>query len=422
VANIGFIGLGKLGLPCAAAMSVKTGNRIYGFDVNTDVKNYIDLKKVPYMENNIEEYLRNANITFCKSIEEVIRICDVIFIAVQTPHEEEFEGNTPVPERTSDFNYEYLINVSGQIADIEAKYIKKKKLIVIISTVLPGTIRSKILPIFSEVYENFDICYNPYFIAMGDTINDFLNPEFVLIGSDSPSAMTKLESFYKDFQTAQTRKMSIESAELTKVAYNTFIGFKIVFANLLGEIMQEINGNVDEVTGALSQANIRLLSPKYLSAGMADGGGCHPRDQIAMSWLAKSLNLSVNPFDWLARARDAQTKKQSEMIIEYHKSHNLPIIILGKSYKSNVNLIVGSPSRLLCHYLDSKGINYECHDNFVDKKKTSYVEKAIFFVATNHDYIKEIIFPQGSVLIDPWGNMINRRTNYKSLIITPGRN
>src|SRR4029079_12685998 len=119
---------------------------------------------------------------------------------------------------------------------------------------------------------------------------DFLHPEFVLLGVDDPETATKMTTLYTTLTDAPVYQMSIDSAELTKVAYNTFIGMKIVFANTLMEICHKSPGaNVDDVTGALKKAGRRLLAPLYLDGGMGDGGGCHPRDSIAMSWLAREI-------------------------------------------------------------------------------------------------------------------------------------
>jgi UDP-glucose 6-dehydrogenase len=96
---------------------------------------------------------------------------------------------------------------------------------------------TEVLPILRGVRENVRFAYNPYFIAMGTTIDDFMKPEFFLIGSENNSDAQELSDFY-EFVGGTTKMMKIESAELTKVAYSTFIGFKIVFANALSEIVQ----------------------------------------------------------------------------------------------------------------------------------------------------------------------------------------
>lgn len=290
--NIGFIGLGKLGLPCASAMSVKTGKVISGFDVNNNIQKYIDDRKTPYIEDQLEEYLSNAKFDIKDSIDGVLDQSDIVFVAVPTPHIERFEGNCPIPDDRSDFDYSYLKDVAVKINDYLSKNTDKNLDIVIISTVLPGTIRSQILPLLTSIRDGVNLFYNPYFIAMGTTIHDFLNPEFVLIGRVSEDS-SRLVSIYKEFLSCPIVEITLESAELTKVAYNTFIGMKIVFANTLAEITEKIGGNVDEVTDTLSLAHSRIISNRYMKAGMGDGGGCHPRDQIAMSWLANKLSIML---------------------------------------------------------------------------------------------------------------------------------
>jgi UDPglucose 6-dehydrogenase len=247
-----------------------------------------------------------------------------------------------------------------------------------------------------------------------------MNPEFVLIGSNSEKASDELALFY-DFISAPKLKMNIESAELTKVAYNTFIGMKIVFANSLSEISEKTGANVDDVTNALSMANKRIMSSQYLTAGMGDGGGCHPRDQIAMSWLAEELDMSVDIFDFVARSRDNQTLRQAKLISELSELHKLPITILGEAYKPNSPLSIGSPVRLLTYYLDSLGKDYKIYDSYLARGNESLLlQKSLFFLGTRHVDFEEIYLESGSVLIDPWA--FSKSLNPLVKVIRPGRN
>lgn len=418
---VGFIGLGKLGLPCAAAMSVMGKLKVVGFDLNPAVKNYVAEAKVPYLEARCDEFLENAQIQILDSVSDVVEQADRLFVAVQTPHESRFEGITPVPEDLADFSYDHLENAIISIRDALKDLPSKKLTISVISTVLPGTMRKITLPLLEEFGDRVTFCYNPYFIAMGTTIPDFLNPEFVLIGSDDRNAAEELEAFYSRIHNAPCSIMQIESAELAKVAYNTFIGFKIVFANTLAEITAVRGGNVDEITNALAGANVRLMSGKYMSAGMGDGGGCHPRDQIAMSWLATDAGLSADIFGWLAKARDAQTLRQAELITKTSAEFNLPVVILGESYKPDINLTVGSPGKLLQSFLSEMGVPFTIFDPFVYPENPLPETPSTFFVATNHTQFKTIKLPNGSVCIDPWGNSLPEG-NDEIRIIKPGRN
>ncbi len=415
--KVGMVGLGKLGLPCLLAMEKHGGVEVFGFDVNQNTIDKIVDRSVDYWEANVNDYLFNSKLQIVESAGALVPECDIIFVAVPTPHEKEFEGLTPVPDLRKDFDYSYLRSAVDDLAIGLRENPENNPLIVVISTVLPGTMRKEVLPLLQSVRSNVRFVYNPYFIAMGTTISDFLNPEFLLLGSDNFDDLKYLESFYH-FLSAKTMPMAIESAELTKVAYNTFIGFKIVFANALAEITSVRGGNVDEVTDALSKANHRLMSPKYLSAGMADGGGCHPRDQIAMSWLANDAGMSVDVFEFIAKARDSQTCAQAKMVKKYANDMNLKAVILGKSYKENSPLVVGSPALLLCHYLDEFKVDYHNYDPWVDGAETEFADPAVFFVATKHEIFRSFKAKSGSVIIDPWGYV---ETSPGVKLIRPGR-
>jgi UDPglucose 6-dehydrogenase len=413
------IGLGKLGLPCLLAIEDKTDHSIYGFDVSPETIINIKNRKVNYWEHGVNDLLAKSTIEVTESIEDLVDKCEIIFVAVQTPHDPLFEGRTPVPDSRKDFNYSYLVDVAEEIKKALSKYPDKNPLVVVISTVLPGTMRAHIIPVLKSVRENIRFAYNPFFIAMGTTINDFLNPEFVLIGAENRNDALFLKEFY-DFVKPEKILMDIESAELTKVAYNTFIGFKIVFANTIAEITELRGGDPDIITSALSRANGRLMSSAYMRAGMGDGGGCHPRDQIAMSWLAKESKLSTDLFEYLATARDSQTEKQANLVKELAEKHDIPVAILGVAYKANSPLDIGSPARLLEYYLIEKGVNPKIIDHWILKDNALPANPHIFFIGVMHSEFKNLNLPSGSIVIDPWGFVESVSTNVT--LVTPGRN
>lgn len=395
--KIGFIGLGKLGMPCAVAMALK-GHDVMGHDLNPD---FMTKKPRIYKEtgpdgiSGFDDYLAKSTLCF-GSREEVAEHSEIIFVAVQTPHEPKYEGVTRLTEDRQDFNYDFLVAAIRRLAQV----IKRDTVVVIISTVLPGTIREKILP---ELNPHMKLCYNPFFIAMGTTMRDFLNPEFVLFGVHDPDAAAKAEKFYSTIASVPFYRTTIENAELIKVSYNTFIGMKIVFANLLMEICHKTPGtDVDSVTQALGMAQKRLISDKYLSGGMGDGGGCHPRDNIAMSWLARKLDLSWNWFDSLMMAREKQTDWLADLMCSYA----LPKVILGYSFKPESNIVVGSPALLLKNILEERGERVSLHDPYVDRTQSASditrLPASCFLVGTRHAVFQTYSFPANSVVIDPW--------------------
>src|SRR5262249_48100580 len=156
-------------------------------------------------------------------------------------------------------------------------------------------------------------------------------PEFVLAGVDRDTDADILRGVFSAVHDRPVLPMSIQSAELTKVAYNVFISAKIVFANTVMEICHKTGADCDEVTGALAQATDRVISPRYLAGGMGDGGACHPRDLIAMSWLAQRLDLSCDFLGGLVQQREAQTGWIADLVESYADQTGMRVIILGKS-------------------------------------------------------------------------------------------
>lgn len=406
--KIGFMGLGKLGLPCALA-SEAAGHEVVGYDPNPAVKDYIREKKIPYREEGTPELLQNTKIRVV-SVQEMVDFADLIFVAVQTPHDPLYEGTTRIPSTRVDFDYTYLIAACKQLNEaIENS--GKDKPVVVISTVLPGTMDSKVIP---HLGSHFRLCYNPFFIAMGTTAYDFTHPEFVLFGMSDEKTADLAESFYKTIHSAPFYRCSIKSAELVKVAYNTFISTKIAFVNNLMEICHHTGADVDEVTDALKLAKERLISPKYLTAGMGDGGGCHPRDNIALSWLSRKLGMTFDFHEAIMVAREQQTVFLANLVEQNRVfpipggDLKLPVVILGKAFKEQTNLEVGSPSILLKNILQERGISCEMYDpwvdNVADKTVNPYAngEPKLFFIGTRHAVFKGYEFPAGSVVLDPW--------------------
>jgi UDPglucose 6-dehydrogenase len=398
--KIGFLGLGKLGLTCALAIETK-GHEIAGYDVDSNVRDIISSRKIPYREEGAQEALNNSNIKLME-IKELVKWSEIIFVAIQTPHDSQYEGITRLPKERKDFDYTYLrdgmADLCSQINDIQ-----ENRIVIIISTVLPGTLRREIYPLLGV---HVKLCYNPFFIAMGTTMRDFLNPEFVLFGVDKKWdtwATYTVSEFYKTIHDKPFVKISIESAELAKVAYNTYISSKITIANTLMEICHKIPlADVDEVNNVLKMATDRLISTKYMDAGMGDGGGCHPRDNIALSWLARKLNLSYDFYESIMISRENQTDWLSDIVINEHEGTGLPIVILGKTFKPETNLTVGSPSILLANIIMEKGYSVTMWDPHTDDYTARFTDPCLFFIGTKHSDFLELMYPKGSIIIDPF--------------------
>lgn len=406
--RVGFLGLGKLGLPVALAVESR-GHDVVGYDISDEVKHIVEAKKIPYREIWAQEHLDRSKIRFV-DVSEVVRFSEIIFVPIQTPHHPQYEGITRIPDKRVDFDYgwlkEGLSSLSGEIERQGAD-----KVVVVISTVLPGTMRREIKPLLGG---HTKLCYNPFFIAMGTAMRDFLHPEFILFGVDDEWAAAKAERFYRTITHAPFYRTTIENAELIKVVYNTFLSTKLAFVNTVMEACHKLpNTNVDDVMNALKMANVRIISDKYMSGGMGDGGGCHPRDNIALSWLSRELDLS---FDWFENVM-MQREKQTEWLADLIEMHadGRSIVILGKSFKPETNITTGSPSILLRNILAERGHEVAMWDPYVDgdegvrQLRTARDDGPnLYFIGTKHPEFTAFEFEENSVVLDPW-RFINDR-------------
>jgi len=412
--NIGFVGLGKLGLPCAMAIESK-GHRVVGYDVDPKVAEYVRTREIPYVEAGAPELLKTTQIQVL-TLGEVVRQSEIIFVAVQTPHEPLYEGTTRLPVSRADFDYSYLKKAMTSISNCTRR-LQEDRVVIIISTVLPGTVEKELMGCINAYVK---LCYNPFFIAMGTAIDDFLNPEFVLFGVDDRGAADKAAEFYQTITNAPFFRTTVANAEAIKVFYNTYISTKIAFANTIMEVSHKCGLNSDVIINALSLDKRRVISPLYLRGGMGDGGGCHPRDNIALSWLAGELDLSYDWFGHIMLCREKQTEWFVELIQhEMELLPGLPFHVLGKAFKANIGLTIGSPASLLVNLLkENKIIPDKWYDPHVDTEEEYKPERAIIFIATQHKAFMNYQFIPGSVIIDPF-NYISHKNGIR--VISVGR-
>jgi len=204
-----------------------------------------------------------------------------------------------------------------------------------------------------------------------------------------------------------------DECECIKVFYNTFISTKIGFVNMIQDVaMKQGNINVDVVTNALCSAGTRIINSSYMTAGMGDGGACHPRDNIALRYLSKKLNLGYDIFESVIKSREIQAKNLAEFLVKLSKENNLPIVIHGKSYKPRVKYLDGSYSLLVGHYCKELGVAPVYVDSFIKDVYNSN-EAAVFLLAhsvtTTYRYwdapTEEELYckiPKDSIVVDPW--------------------
>jgi UDPglucose 6-dehydrogenase len=355
----------------------------------------------------------------------VIDLSDWIFIAVPTPHAEGYDGSVPSSHMPpKDFGRDAVMDAIQQIN----QYATTPKKIVLISTVLPGTTRRYFVPALEAIHS---FLYNPYLIAMGSVKWDMVNPEMIMIGTEDGAWTGVAHELVDLYRPVMQNDPRIEigtwdECEAIKIFYNTFISAKVGLANMIQDFAMKIGHiNVDVVTDALANSTMRIMGPKYMTAGMGDAGACHPRDNIALRWLAEEYEVGYDLFDTIMLARERQAKNMADFLVVQAQKHNLPIVIHGKTYKPDVPYCIGSYSTLIGHYVEQTGHKINYVDPLADDATdvfSNWEEPAVILLAHNkqvtYGYTGQVQaevtyfdFLPGSVVVDPWRKFDKSRTD-----------
>ncbi len=260
---------------------------------------------------------------------------------------------------------------------------KKYHLFVITSTVSPGTTERSLIPVIEKysgrkINNVFGVAYNPEFIALGEVINGFLNPDLLLIGQSNGFVGDQLEKIYK--KTCENKpyiaRMSIISAEITKISLNAYVTMKISYANNLANICERVPGaDIDDITKALGAD--KRISPFYLKGGPAFGGPCFPRDGRAFVSFARKNGIAAK----LAEATDEinryQVKHLTETVFaEVKGKRNKLVSVLGLAYKPKTSVIEESAAIKLIEGLLKYGIKVSVYDSLaIENTKVLFGDK-----------------------------------------------
>lgn len=356
---VSIVGLGKLGASMMAAIAMR-GGTVVGVDVNPAAVEAVNAGRAPVRETDLETTIvaHRSRIRATTDVVDAVHATAITFVIVPTPSDERGAFSPKYAERA--------FRSIGQALRKKAAY----HLVVLTSTVLPGTTRQRLLPILEQesgkrAGEDFGLCYSPEFIALGSVIRDFLNPDFTLIGEIDARSGTALEAFYAEIMTMHgpCKRMSLENAELTKIAVNSFVTMKISFANLLASLCERIpGGDVDVVTDAVGSD--RRIGTRYLKGALGYGGPCFPRDNVALAFFARSVGVPA----LVPEATDAANNLVPARVTERVASLAQPgatIGLLGLAYKPASHVIEESQSVAILDQLRDRGFPVVAFDPLV---------------------------------------------------------
>jgi len=373
-----------------AAAFASRGCNVIGVDVNQRAVDLVNEGHAPVQETGLEELIgaNRARLRATVSHEDAILNSDVSFVIVPTPS-----------DGRGAFSLQYAEWAFREIG----KALAKKKTyhnVVLTSTVLPGATRQALVPVLEresgkKAGRDFGVCYSPEFIALGSVIHDFLNPDFTLVGEFDDRCGSQIEDIYRRtmFGDPDCARMSLENAEITKISVNTFVTTKITFANMLADICEKIpGGDVDVVTNALGMD--KRIGRSYLTGAIGYGGPCFPRDNVALSFIARELGVEAS----LAHTTDTMNRAIAEKV----SNRILPLIrkgatvaVLGLAYKPFSHVTEESAGVYIAGQLSKHGARVVAFDPMSGEMELEEIRRHVVVL----DSIEECLAQAEAVLI-----------------------
>ena len=343
--NINVIGLGFVGLTTALGFSEKKFKTIFVEKNIVKLKNIKSGKipfKEPYLDKILKKNLKKKNVIFSNKIILDKKKINLLFICVGTPS-----------NKNGSINLNYI---SSAIKDINKKVKKEKVIIVVKSTVLPGTITQKLLKLIHN--KNISICSNPEFLREGFAWKDFVNTDKIVIGYKNKDDLKILKQIYKKFK-ADIISDTTDTAEFIKYLSNSLLGNLISFANeltMIGENNKMINIKKSFNAVKLDKRwfGYPAMISSYLHPGLGYGGYCLPKDISAMNFMSKKNKIKNGMINSTNKINKLIFQHQVKKIIKSFK-RNEKIGILGVSFKPGSDDIRSSKSVDIINYLIKKG-------------------------------------------------------------------
>lgn len=433
--KVSVVGLGKLGLGLALCFADE-GIQTLGIDVNETVIDAINRGVTPLIEPEYQELIeRTSGKTFTASYDhaEAIEKTDITFVLVATPSIG--DGR---------FSNRYVKSALKSLAQAFGKSDKPYHLFVISSTVVPGSTERTFIPLIEQFSgrkyrRDFDVCFDPDFVALGTVVRDFQNPDLVIIGESRPEAGDKVEALHKRICKNEPKiaRMSLISGEVAKVSLNAYITMKISFANVVGSLCERIPGaDVDAITTAIGAD--KRISPYYLRSGLAFGGTCFPRDTRAFMTISRQLGLEPTLIDAVEQVNIEQNKRLSQ-ITKACLTIEKKVSVLGLAFKERTAVIEASPAILLIQELVIDDVDVTVFDPLALDNTKAVFDDEITYAASvldclnaspvcvltlmSADYknaVEEFIPERPMVVVDCWRQIDASRVHEHVSIVSVG--
>ena len=372
--SISVFGLGYVGTVTAACLAHR-GNNVIGVDLSQPKVEAINSGNSPIVEPRVSEIIADSHkanrLHATSSAEAAVMNSEISFLCVGTPS-----------LRNGKLDLGHIEPVCREIGEI----LKKKNsfhLVVLRSTVLPGTAETIVVPTLGKfsgkrMGPDFGVCVNPEFMREGTAVADFLEPAMTVIGAVDKAHSALVRELYA-WTPGRMFETSFRSAEMLKYVCNAWHAVKIAFGNEIGTLARELDVDAESVMEMFVSDTKLNISPIYLKPGFAFGGSCLPKDVRALNYRAKELDLKLPLFDSIMPSNEEHLARAVEMVLQTGKRK---IGMLGLSFKAATDDLRESPQVQLVKRLIAEGREIQIWDDNVSLGR---------LIGSNREYIEQVI-------------------------------
>ncbi len=411
--KISIVGTGYVGLVSGVCLA-DFGNSIINVDIDEEKVAKLNQGEVPIYEQGLKELLernlKDERISFTTDSQEAMEESEVIFIAVGTP---------PNDDGTADISS--VIKVARQVG----KYMDGYRVVVNKSTVPIGTGR-KVAEVIEEELEkrgerfDFDVVSNPEFLREGRAVNDFTDPDRVVIGTESEEAQEIMTEIYRPLFLDDVPFVftNLETAETIKYASNAFLANKISFINEMSRLCEQVNADVNEVAQAMGLDS--RISHRFLRAGPGYGGSCFPKDTRAIVSMAEDAGVDLELIKTGIQVNRQQKKYMADKIInelgqeeKQDQLSGMTLGVLGLSFKPETDDMRESPALTILPRLIKEGASIQAFDPEAMENAAECLdeyERDIVYCANEYDVMKNA---DAVVLLTEWNQF--RRLDFERM-------
>jgi GDP-mannose 6-dehydrogenase len=379
--SVSVFGMGYVGSVSAACFA-HVGHRVIGVDVSSQKVEMMAAGRTPIVEARMAELIEQGHraglLHATTSAEEAVCNSEISFVCVGTPS-----------MRSGKLDLGFVERVVHEIGTA-LKQKKSHHVVVLRSTVLPGTTESLVIPTLEKASggragKDFTVCYNPEFMREGSAVADFLQPPYTVLGAQEKEHLTTVRELYKTVS-GPVFETAIPVAEMVKYVCNAFHAVKIGFANEVGTLCKNLGVDTEAVTKIYTSDTKLNISPAYLSPGFAFGGSCLPKDLRALSHRAKEMDVTLPLLDSILPSNTLHIDRAVEAVLRTNKKK---IAFLGLSFKPGTDDLRESPQVQMIKRLLGEGCQVRIWDRDVSLGRVT---------GSNRQYIEEVIPHIGSLL------------------------